>query len=38
MGGRTSRRSPAPPIARLIAALERAYPDARLALDFSTPL
>jgi len=38
MGGRTSRRSPGPPIARLIAALERAYPDARLALDFSTPL
>ena len=25
-------------LARMIDALERAYPDARLALDFSTPL
>jgi endonuclease-3 len=38
MGARTSRRGATPPIARLIATLERAHPDARLALDFSTPL
>ncbi len=31
-------RGSAPPIRKLIAALERAHPDARLALDFRSPL
>jgi endonuclease III len=38
MVARRSRRGAAPPIGKLIAVLERAYPDARLALEFSTPL
>lgn len=33
-----SKPSPAPPIGRIIAALEKAHPDAKLALDYSSPL
>jgi len=38
MAARASRRAAPPPIGRLIAALERTHPDARLALDFSSSL
>jgi len=38
MATRMRRRAPTPPIGKIIDALERAHPDARLALDFSTPL
>lgn len=34
----TSRILPKPPIGRIIAALEKAHPDAKLALDYSSPL
>jgi endonuclease III len=34
----TPRRAPKPPVGTIIAGLERAHPDAKLALDFSTPL
>lgn len=34
----TPRRVQKPPIGTIIAALERVHPDAKLALDFSTPL
>jgi endonuclease-3 len=34
----TPRRAQTPPIGRIIAGLERVHPDAKLALDFSTPL
>jgi endonuclease-3 len=34
----TARRAQKPPVGRIIASLERAHPDAKLALDFSTPL
>jgi endonuclease-3 len=34
----TARRAQKPPVGKIIAALERAHPDAKLALDFSTPL
>ena len=34
----TARRAQKPPVGRIIAALERAHPDAKLALDFATPL
>jgi endonuclease-3 len=35
---RTPRRARARPIGRIIAALEQAHPDAKLALEYSTPL
>jgi endonuclease-3 len=35
---RTSRALLRPPMARIIAALEKAHPDAKLALDYSSPL
>jgi endonuclease-3 len=35
---RRNRRSSAAPVAALIRRLDRAYPDARLALDFTSPL
>jgi len=38
MAKRAAQRRPAPPIGKVIDALERAHPDAKLALDFSTPL
>ncbi len=38
MAIRASRRVPAPPIGRIVAALERVHRDAKLALDYSTPL
>jgi endonuclease-3 len=38
MATRTSRAIAKPPIGKIIAALERTHPDAKLALDFSTPL
>jgi endonuclease-3 len=38
MAPRTRRRAPTPPIGKIIDALEQAHPDAKLALDFSTPL
>jgi endonuclease-3 len=34
----TPRRPHKPPVGRIIAALDRAHPDAKLALDFSSPL
>jgi len=38
MAARRSRRGAAAPIQKVIAGLERAHPDAKLALDFSSPL
>jgi len=38
MAARKSRRTGAAPIGKIIAALEAEHPDAKLALDFSTPL
>src|SRR5215475_8104668 len=38
MAVRKSRRPAAAPIEKIIAALERAHPDAKLALDFASPL
>ena len=38
MPTRASRRAPPPPIGKIIAALKRAHPDAKLALDYTTPL
>lgn len=38
MAPRASRRAPTPPIGKIVAALEGAHPDAKLALDYSTPL
>jgi endonuclease III len=38
MATRPQRRAASPPIDKIIVALERAHPDATLALDFSTPL
>src|SRR5215475_7522831 len=38
MAARKSRRTAAAPIGKIIGAFEAAHPDAKLALDFSTPL
>jgi endonuclease-3 len=38
MGGRTSHRTLGAPVEKIIAGLEHTHPDAKLALDFTSPL